>query len=596
MLHVLDYGSQFSYLLHSINRTLQTALGNRARAFTIIIPSPSPRSVNLGPAEIPSSALASAVIGLTLDPENAFRLVDHGPAASEKDDSDEAKEFRALWGDKAELRRFKDGSIVESVVWEVTTVEERARIPERIVRHILQLHFGVSDVQVKGFQGDFDTLVRVPPPFVSRIVLPGAQPGYKSALTAFDTLVRLLRSLDTAPPKTSLPTIPLSVLSVSPASQALRYTSTFTPLPLPLTHANSMSPSNRHLPSMDVVIQFERSGKWPDDLHAFQAMKLVFLEEVAACVLGRTADTGLRAGIVFPEGVPTRGASGGDDTQDLAKTYLEIVTPEGWAFSVRVWHDREAILLERALGTKKLFFQTNANAKRNATSLTTNKKNLERALTFYKRVYIHAPRHHRAIASLVHRFTSFSGTVRLVQRWFASHWLLSETPKSNGEGPTHVRTEAVELIVAYVFLVVCGGKEGVPVTKELGFFKFVEFLSRWEWEKGIYAPIYEDNADADARDGLTSTPASFETKTEETVQKKAPKATVKAGSARSGAWTLATREDPEGRMWTESGPTIVIARRLQNLAKAAVKFVDESEKTEIGALEPRVRSITSREN
>jgi U3 small nucleolar RNA-associated protein 22 len=26
--------------------------------------------------------------------------------------------FREFWGDKAELRRFKDGSILEAVVWE----------------------------------------------------------------------------------------------------------------------------------------------------------------------------------------------------------------------------------------------------------------------------------------------------------------------------------------------------------------------------------------------------------------------------------------------------------------------------------------------
>lgn len=43
-----------------------------------------------------------------------------------------AAAFRAFWGDKAELRRFKDGSILEAVVWDqppgyVNGMEPRCR-------------------------------------------------------------------------------------------------------------------------------------------------------------------------------------------------------------------------------------------------------------------------------------------------------------------------------------------------------------------------------------------------------------------------------------------------------------------------------------
>lgn len=37
---------------------------------------------------------------------------------------------------------------------------------------------------------------------------------------------------------------------------------------------------------------------------------------------------------------------------------------------------------------------------------------------------IHAPRHHRVIAALCHSHSAFAGTVRLVKRRFALHWLL----------------------------------------------------------------------------------------------------------------------------------------------------------------------------
>ena len=56
------------------------------------------------------------LLGLSFDPEKAFRLVDRGPAA---EDEIAAGQFRTLWGSKAELRRFKDGAIVEAVVGKI---------------------------------------------------------------------------------------------------------------------------------------------------------------------------------------------------------------------------------------------------------------------------------------------------------------------------------------------------------------------------------------------------------------------------------------------------------------------------------------------
>ena len=47
--------------------------------------------------------------------EKAFRVVDAGPNVEHKD---EALKFRNFWGEKTELRRFKDGIIAESTVWE----------------------------------------------------------------------------------------------------------------------------------------------------------------------------------------------------------------------------------------------------------------------------------------------------------------------------------------------------------------------------------------------------------------------------------------------------------------------------------------------
>lgn len=53
------------------------------------------------------------VVGLDLDGSRAARLVDRGPPA---DDAVLAPAFRSFWGEKSELRRFKDGAIVEAVL------------------------------------------------------------------------------------------------------------------------------------------------------------------------------------------------------------------------------------------------------------------------------------------------------------------------------------------------------------------------------------------------------------------------------------------------------------------------------------------------
>lgn len=62
------------------------------------------------------------VVGVRLVAEAAFKQLEAGPPAN---DATAAAAFRALWGTKAELRRFKDGTIMESVVWTSNTTSER---------------------------------------------------------------------------------------------------------------------------------------------------------------------------------------------------------------------------------------------------------------------------------------------------------------------------------------------------------------------------------------------------------------------------------------------------------------------------------------
>jgi U3 small nucleolar RNA-associated protein 22 len=59
-----------------------------------------------------------------LNPENAYNSIEKGSLA----DSSEAQDFRDFWGNKSEMRRFKDGSICETVFWEVKTFADKPKI------------------------------------------------------------------------------------------------------------------------------------------------------------------------------------------------------------------------------------------------------------------------------------------------------------------------------------------------------------------------------------------------------------------------------------------------------------------------------------
>lgn len=558
-----DRGSVFDALLASIDQILHRGLGDRTKSVTILS----------GP--IPARPLSQALpnnhdviyIGLIHHAHHALRLVDHGPVAGEEDQTQIAA-FRELWGGKSELRRFKDGRIVESVVWDVKTVDERAHIPTLIVKFLLQHHFGLtsssssdSTAVVQGWHSAFDSILRLPEN-VSNVYLNGGLPvGYKSALSAFDELVKSMKQLDDE--------LPLVILNISPICEALRYTSVFAPVPLPESIAGILPRNARYLPYMDLVVEFERSFKWPDDLKAIQKIKLAIFKKMAETLM--KALQGLKARVVKGDGVH-------EHNPVLDQSFLEVVTPEGWAFALRIWNIREEVLLDRIIAGRDKTLPHIGHLKNQKQLQGRDHHDAVYAKEVYTQRFIHAPRHHRAIATFCHRYSAYAGTVRLVKRWLAAHWVL---------GPGRVSEEAVELICTKVFLGADGRylsvdvdsdeairQPSVPGTKERGFSLVIEFLKDWRWEEGTNVPIYaaakkqsngfpEDAAEAG--EGGTAKRINGEAKKD-----------VKGSN--TVAWTITTDFDQEGKMWTSNGPDVVVARRVKALALATWDFLQDVEK------------------
>ncbi|KAG5179918.1 Nrap protein-domain-containing protein [Tribonema minus] len=101
-------------------------------------------SAQLGAAAAAAAAAEAQeelVVGLLLNAESAARAVDCGPSA---EDAATAAAFRAFWGTRAELRRFKDGAIVEAVVWGggggAGARPREDAVVEEVVRHALARH------------------------------------------------------------------------------------------------------------------------------------------------------------------------------------------------------------------------------------------------------------------------------------------------------------------------------------------------------------------------------------------------------------------------------------------------------------------------
>ncbi|EKM77700.1 hypothetical protein AGABI1DRAFT_61282 [Agaricus bisporus var. burnettii JB137-S8] len=567
----MDTGSAFAALLLSLDKVLHKGLGERTKTITLLLPSSSPRPIHQA---LPSTSDV-VYIGLVYHPQHAQRLVDQGPAAGEQDQA-LLTAFTELWGEKAELRRFKDGRIVESVVWDVKTADERAHVPAAVVRYLLQRHFGISASSsqanaVQGWQTVFDSMLRLPEE-VSKVYLNGGFPvGFKSASGAFDGLVKTIKELDDE--------LPLATLNLSPICEALRYTSVFAPVPLTDSLAGVLPSNARYLPHMDIVIEFEKSSKWPDDLKAIQKIKLAFFEMVAEQLMKKVE--GLKARVVTGDGVH-------ESNLVLDQSFLEVLTPEGWAFALRIWNPREAVLLDRIIAGHDKFLPHIKPLQQHKQNNQIGKEYHDAvyAKEVYTRRFIHGPRHHRAIASLCHRYSAYAGTVRLVKRWLGAHWVL---------GPGKVSEEAVELICAKIFVGDDGkyvgmdvdselaiNQPGVPGTKERGFACVVDCLRKWKWEEGMDVPLYSPSSDPGQ--AFLSEVEMGEMSGSDTGVKGKLNGSVKAKEVKASstsAWTISTGYDKEGKMWTGHGPDVIVAHRVRALSQATWEYLESLEKGDI---------------
>ncbi|GAQ85560.1 U3 small nucleolar RNA-associated protein 22 [Klebsormidium nitens] len=372
---------------------------------------------------LPAAAEGSVLVGVSLaEPDVAFRLADVGPSA---DDKEAAKKFRDFWGPKAELRRFRDGLIAETAVWDCPDPTERHLVVERVVRHVLCRHLPTVPGKVDVVAGQLDEVLQEN----------GTDPAgvMPTLLDAFTKLSKRLRGLTD---------LPLKVVSVQPLSAALCHTAVFPPQPHPLAFDGEKPPPeaaealrSKKVPAcldpLGVLLTLEGSGRWPDAPAAVRKMKTAFLLQIAKSLRDNHSVHVIAA----------------EDAVD--------VLTDGFAFRLALFYEKDPTRLRKpgpVPGTSGA--NLNGNTEPAAVSLESD--------------LLLRSTHANLLQAVQGQHPAFGATVRLAKRWVSNHKFSAA-----------LRDEAVELLVASLF--VHPGPYVAPRTRVAGLLRFLSCLSSHDW-------------------------------------------------------------------------------------------------------------------
>ncbi|KAF7883855.1 hypothetical protein EAF00_011167 [Botryotinia globosa] len=467
--------------------TLKEGLSDRVKLLDIkAIETTSWSTKSSGPSTNNDQTLNLAVL---FDPSNISRLVDHGPPAEDKK---KALKFQKFWGEKAELRRFKDGSILESLVWSPGSTYS---IFEDIITYLIKRHFGPEISKGLSFIGEgFEKLL----------------PSYGNSSKAFEVLRQAYNTFEKN--IRDMESLPLQLKQLSAVDPQLRSSSIDLPLFAPRQPLN--------VPA-DVLIQFEGSGRWPDDVVAIQRTKIAFLLKIGELLVESNDAIITRLGIE-------------NEDQSLQNcAFLDVFYPSGATFRLRIHNEREQTLLERQVKDKS--------------SDNRSREDAASALSIYKRFNIQLPLHTQSISTHCTRFPLLSPTIRLLKKWFDRH-MLSD----------HVSGELIELLAARAFLQPYPWK--APSSAMSGFLRTLLFISKWDWRS---TPLIVD---------FTGTMTDKDVSTLNTRLEAWRK--IDPGMNRTVVFA-ASNHDTTGTAFTDKGPSKMVAARMTALARSACKAVKD---------------------
>ncbi|XP_033607618.1 nucleolar protein 6 isoform X3 [Cryptotermes secundus] len=427
----LDYtGHVYPQALSLILEVLRKGLGQRVRHISIVLPSTERWQLS----KCPPMSGQPITLGLTLNPEFAFSVLEKGPGAN----LPEAFEFRKFWGKKSEVRRFQDGSISEAVVWNSgsATLAQKRMICHKIVTYLLNEKFGFPTENGIIYVADqLDSLLERSMLLPADFEYGTGEEATVRVIGALDSLGKQLRQLND---------IPLEVSAVQGTSSVCRYCDVFPPLSssckvpkevrkegkshlLPTENALVIAP--RWITPVDAIIQLGLSGKWPNDLCAIQRIKAAFYIKIA-------------------EGLS-------EQFHLTVQPYPDCVQilKDGFVFCLHVAYQREISLLKETTTPEGV----------------TKYRDTEESLALEKSI-VHLPKLTSSLHGLHQQCSSYGPTCCLAKRWMSSQLL----------DPHHFPEMCIELLVASLYLM--PEPYQPPNQPQLGFFRFLHLLAHTNWQ------------------------------------------------------------------------------------------------------------------
>lgn len=372
------------------------------------------------------------IVGLILNPENAFSIVDKGPQSNEP----EADEFRKFWGEKAEIRRFKDGSITETVLWcpSNAPIGEKRLICQKIVLFVLKHHFHIISDKVNYVAQQFDVTIRI----IFNEMNETNEERSLVVIKTFDELSKELRALND---------LPLEIVSVLGIDSTFRYSDVSPPLDNGSVTKRGFITKQlkgrfRAPKVLNAIIQLSPSGKWPDDLDAMKRIKGAFYIEIEKKMKEQFPDT----------------------TVSVNAESIEVMKNK-LLFRLKIVHPKEVALAKQEIST------TNNLTKLYKTNEHSLRLELEGTML---------PKLTSSLHGLHHQCPSFGATAAIAKRWLYSQMIDSFLWPD----------EVTELLVAEMLI------KNVPMSPALqpqtGFIRFLHQLANLNHESEMVVVNFND--------------------------------------------------------------------------------------------------------
>lgn len=502
-LEKISFISFENFLKHKLYLILKNALGDRVSQLHIR----SEKFSNIFPINKrkPSNITNNYIIGLQLNPDECEKLVSKGP---NNDDEALGLKFRSFWGSKASLRRFKDGTIQHCVVW---SAKDNEPIVVSISKYALDLHLHQEISQHLVFEASgFNNRLPIP-------LLPSASNQLITSLTSFtnlkssfEGLSKILSNLD----------MPLNIKALLPASTSLRYSSLLKPVPFALSNPDFWN---------DTVLQFETSTRWPDEISALEKTKTAFLIKIHELL---SLETAYRSFITKDDSIPF------NESINL----LNILTPEGYGFRIRVLTERDELLYLRAVNNSEK-----------------QKALLQDVYLKFNLKYLGVVKHTRTVSTLAHHFPFYSPTVRLFKQWLDSQLLMH-----------HFTDELIELIALKPF--VDPAPYSVPHSVANGFLQILNFLSNWNWKEDSLILDLAKNADETEEELSLKLSDKLTIQAHQVIEQNFEKIRKTDPSGIKTQLFVGSKDDPSGILWSNN-LTLPIASRLTGLARVGMQLL-----------------------